>query len=578
VKNPIITLGLTAFLLSAGFLACQKYSSSNSGASTNVFPPDVMVTASVQGRVVDQGGVPVAGATVSSGTASTSTDVNGVFTFRNISLSSRFGYIQAAKSGYFTGSRSIATNGAESNFITIQLITRAETGNFPAASGGKIMVYSGDTVSFAPSSVVAAATNTAYTGTVHVFATYLNPTNDNFLKYMPGDLRGINTAGTEVTLQSYGMMDVELRDDAGNKLQLASGQSATLTLPIPDALQSSAPSTIPLWYFNDSTGRWMQQGSATRQGNNYVGTVGHFTWWNFDVIYVPHNFKAHVRDQAGNPVAYMHAVLYANNAPLFSGYTDSTGYIKGWLPDGVEGQLKLVTECGNILGGVNVGPALADVDLGTITVTIPQTGLTVTGTVVDCFNNPVANGYVNVYIDGLNYRAGVTNGKFTLSLTRCYNGNATAQITAGDLGTAQQGGTVTQNDVQPGTLDVGTLSACGTTINQFLTITVNGNTYSNTTSANLQYSSGRFFSSGAPYTDFTIQGLTGPGTWYPSSLHLFAGGHAFGLAGANVLQCNISNFGAVNQFITGTLNGNVYDSTSQAATLLTGSFKFIRTN
>ncbi|HLZ89143.1 MAG TPA: carboxypeptidase-like regulatory domain-containing protein, partial [Puia sp.] len=281
MKKPPVSLALALLFLAAGFIACQKYaSSSNSSTSTNPFPAEVTVTASVQGRVVDENDIPVEGATVTSGTASTSTDINGIFTFKNISLSSRFGFVKASKTGYFTGSRSVATDGGESNFVSIQLIPRNETGNFAAASGGKIMVFSGDTVSFSPSSVVNAVTNAAYTGTVHVFATYLNPTNDNLTKYMPGDLRGISTSGKEVALQTYGMMSVELQDDAGNKLQLASGQQATITMAIPDLLQSTAPATIPLWYFNDSTGRWIQQGSATRQGNNYVGSVGHFTWWN----------------------------------------------------------------------------------------------------------------------------------------------------------------------------------------------------------------------------------------------------------------------------------------------------------
>jgi len=110
VKKPIVTLAFLAAALLAGIFACKKYSStSGTNTSEPVFPPDVTVTASVQGRVVDQDGIPVAGATVTSGSATTSTDINGVFKFTNISLSSRFGNVQAAKAGFFTGSRSIAT-------------------------------------------------------------------------------------------------------------------------------------------------------------------------------------------------------------------------------------------------------------------------------------------------------------------------------------------------------------------------------------------------------------------------------------------------------------------------------------
>jgi len=464
MKKPITALTLALLALSAGFFACQKYgSSSNSSTTDNTFPPEVMVTASVQGRVVDQDGIPVSGATVTSGSASTSSDINGLFTFKNISLSSRFGLVQVSKPGYFTGSRSIVTAGAQSSFVTIRLITRTETGNFAAPTGGKIPVFAGDTVAFGPGAIVTASTNAAYTGTVHVFATYLNPTNPNLSKYMPGDLRGISTEGKEVALKTYGIINVELRDDAGNKLQLASGQQATMTVTIPDSLQASAPATIPLWYFNDSTGRWIQQGSATRQGNTFVGTVGHFTWWNYDLIYVAQPFAGYVRDQYGNPVPHLYGVLYDNNdgEVLAASFTDSSGLIQGWVPNGRACTLKFVTECGNILAGANVGPAYYLVALGTINVTIPQTSLTLTGTVLDCSNNPVATGFVNVYIDGLTYRAGVTDGKFTLNITRCYAGSASAQLTAGDLTTNQQGSTTTISITQTGKVDAGTLSACG---------------------------------------------------------------------------------------------------------------------
>ena len=93
-------------------------------------------------------------------------------------------------------------------------------------------------------------------------------------------------------------MDVEMVDDAGNKLQLASGQPAILTFTIPDTLLSLAPASIPLWYFNDSSGRWIQQGTAVKQGNTYVGQVGHFTYWNCDAPMGTVNFKVHVVDQS----------------------------------------------------------------------------------------------------------------------------------------------------------------------------------------------------------------------------------------------------------------------------------------
>ena len=40
---------------------------------------------------------------------------------------------------------------------------------------------------------------------------------------------------------------------------------------------------MPLWYFDEQKGMWVEEGVATKQGNQYVGTVNHFTDWNCDI-------------------------------------------------------------------------------------------------------------------------------------------------------------------------------------------------------------------------------------------------------------------------------------------------------
>jgi hypothetical protein len=460
VKKPLVTLALLAVILTLGLIACQKYaSSSTSNTTSNNIPPDVIVTANLQGRVVDESGTPVEGATVKSGAASATTDVNGIFTFTNISLSSRFGYVQAFKSGYFTGSRSIVTSSGGSNYVNIRLIPQSESGSFLASTGGTVMVYAGDSVSFSDSAIVTAATNVAYTGAVHVFATYINPTNVNVLKYMPGDLRGIGADGKETALQTFGMMNVELQDDAGNKLQLASGKIATITMAIPASLQTVAPAKIPLWYFSDSTGRWMEQGAANRQGNNYIGQVSHFTFWNVDQPISTINFKLIVKDQFDNPLPHAFVDFTTPTGDYRGAYTDANGFISGPIPKGQSLVMEVVTECGNRVGGMNVGPALQDVDLKTLTVNMTTSDLTLSGKVVNCSANPVDSGMVNIIVDGLDYRAIVTKGTFTLPITRCYNTTVPIQLTPTDL-TAQQTGSASTITAGNGKIDAGQLSTC----------------------------------------------------------------------------------------------------------------------
>ena len=569
------------------FFACNKTSNSDYGSGTNTNPNNIpaekTVTASLQGRVVDDKGVPVQGAAVSSGSAVAVTDVNGVFTFSKISMSSRFGFVKVNKSGFFTGSRSIITNPGASNYVSIQLVPRVLTASFGAAAGKKVLVKNGDTADFTGSSFVNASTNAVYTGNVNVYATYLDPTDANLYKYMPGDLRGIGKDGNETALQSYGMLGVELQGDAGEKLQLASGKTAVLTWAIPTALQATAPATIPLWYFNDSSGRWIEEGSAVKVGNSYVGQVGHFSYWNCDAASGTVNFKVHVKDQHGNPLAYTYIQFQSQVWGTRGGYTDSTGFAQGLIPRGQSLVMQVVTECGNMLAGANVGPAVSDQDLGTVTVTIDHADIVVKGTVVDCSLNPVDSGFVSVHIDGLNYNAAVVKGAFMLPVTRCFSSSTTALLTPADLKTSQQGSQVSVAVNSADTINAGQLTACGVSIDQFIQFSIGSNTYNLTAppdnlSENV-YSGITYIigsnSGGSPTIRMQFGQLTGTtGTALDSVYASTPTGYYMGA----YLNCTITSFGPVGGVIEGNFTGPVYGGSPGGQQTISGSFKVKRTN
>src|SRR5690606_18628483 len=133
----------------------------------------------------DKDGIPVQNAKVISGEETTLTDINGVFSFTDIKLSTRFGYVKVEKDGYFTGSRSIITTPSSSNFIEIELMQRILKGNFSASGGGVVTVENGQTVSFEASSIINEQTGSDYTGEVKVYASYIDPTNPSFNLRMP---------------------------------------------------------------------------------------------------------------------------------------------------------------------------------------------------------------------------------------------------------------------------------------------------------------------------------------------------------------------------------------------------------
>jgi len=587
MRKTLLTLTVTTIFIVA-FIACSKYKDTSPPVPGNSLPEEKQVVASLQGKVVDEKGVPVAGASVSSGETSTSTDANGVFSFSSISMSSRFGYVKVVKQGYFTGSRSILTAAGSANFVSIRLIPRTSRGSFSATSGGNIDVETGDAVAFDASSIVNVATGAAYTGTVHVYASYLDPTSADVSQRMPGDLRGIDVNGKETLLQSFGMMVVEMEGDGGEKLQIAGGKKATISMKIPEGLKGSAPATIPLWHFNDTTGRWIEQGVATRKGDAYVGEVSHFSWWNCDAPTGAVSFHVRLKDAHGNPLAYTYLRFSSPTLGTRGGYTDADGSASGLIPKGEVLKMEAMNSCGSTYFGVNIGPALSDQELGTLTVTDERAVLTLTGTVVDCNDGVVDSGYVQAMVDGLSYRARVVKGSFSLAMPRCANEAADAMLVVGDYKTLQQSNSVSVR-VTSGIIDAGKLTACGSDINQYFNITFKGQTYNMTVAPDsacyyedpnsyyLFLVDQNYNSYGFSYL-WWIHGdeFSGPGTYLTSGYLTINGVYYTHPAHDETSpKCIVKTFGAVNEFITGSINGQYKDSTGTWFPL-TGDFRVKR--
>jgi hypothetical protein len=440
------------------------------------------ITATVQGNIVDENGQPASDVEIKVGNKSVLSDAKGFFRINNAALDKNAAMVTAQKSGYFKAFRTFsATNSV--NYIKIKLIQKTSAGTINAASGGSVTLPNGSSIALPANGVVKASGSTAFAGDVLVYAAYIDPTQEDISQTVPGSFMATDKNDKRVVLTSYGMMAVELESNSGEKLQIASGSKATLTAPIPSSILSSAPATIPLWYVDEATGVWKEEGTATKNGNNYVGEVTHFSFWNYDISANAVMLTLTIKDNEGVPFTHALVQLSLQNGWSGStgGYTDSSGTVSGWVPDNVSMLLEVLDPCNNAVYSQVIGPFNQNANLGVITVSISNAAslLTIKGKLKNCSNAVVTNGYALINFENVSRYVSVNNaGEFSMSMVRCPAGTGTAEIIAVDETTQQQSAVHTIAVAATGTTNAGEISACGVASNQFINYTIDGSPFS----------------------------------------------------------------------------------------------------
>ena len=469
-----------SFLFAVAIItSCKK--NADAVATDNGNPPDLSnkVKSSASGFVTDENDNAVNLTTVQVGATIVTTDKYGYFEVKNVDVVKDAAVVTVTKTGYFKAIKTYMAEEGKAAFFRIKLMPKTNAGTINAATGGVVTLTNGLSITMPAGAVVNATTNSVYTGTVNVTAKWLDPTAVDLSSIMPGDLRGINTNGNVQLLTTYGMAAIELTGSGGELLQIATGKKATLSLPIPSSISSSAPATIPLWYFDEAKGLWKEEGSATKTGNNYVGEVGHFSFWNVDVPGNFVQFDCTVKTTAGQPVqnAFVKITVINNPANSRGGITDTSGYVRGAIPANAQLLLEIFVApfCTTVVYSQIFTTTNLNLSLGTITVNNPAYQANVIGTVTTCANTPVTNGYIIVNRGNQYYRYNITMGNFLFNTVLC-SPSENISIIAEDISNLQQSIPYIFT-INSGNNVIGNIQACGITAQKSLLYTVNGVPY-----------------------------------------------------------------------------------------------------
>ena len=244
----------------------------------------------VWGTITDAQGNPLSGVLVQSGDCSILSDQAGYFYLERIDNNNDRPIVKFSKDGYFSVVRSCYL-GFETNYgwdVAMSSKNGASTASARFNSSDSRKLDTGTmSVTLPANAYYDKTSGNPYNGTVNAEIFYLSPEADRFTSLMPGgDLaatRSFNrSGGDDEVLVSYGMVNIQLTDSNGNQLEL-NGSPAEVNFPTPPSMTADAPDTMPLWYFDETRGIWVNNGEATRNADgNYVGLVSAADWWNID--------------------------------------------------------------------------------------------------------------------------------------------------------------------------------------------------------------------------------------------------------------------------------------------------------
>jgi hypothetical protein len=461
MKKLISFLALIS--LSAFFIySCQKDKTYQAGESNNL-------RTTVTGIVLDESNAALSGVTVTAYGQTTTTNQYGTFVLKNLNANKDRCVLEFSKTGFFKRSHGFIAAGNTVNYVRIILLSNTSSQNFSSSTGGTVSLTDGSSAEFQPNSFVTSDGN-AYTGTVNIAIKHLSPDDANFGFMIPGgDLLGKNLNDEDVALITYGMLGVELTGSSGEPLQLAAGSPATLTFSIAASQLSSAPATIPLWYFDETTSLWKEEGTANKVGNNYVGTVSHFSWWNCDVGANSPIIKGKVVDCNGIPIPNI--VVTVNGWATI--VTNQNGEWQGQVPAGITFTVQVLMINNSWLtqdSQIEYVSALSNNQVFTVPDLVVPCNTRVIGTIKSC-SGEATDGSISVSNGSIFIYQYITNGAFNLM---------TPENTQMDLYAINSNFNYTQTITTlayPNNLNVGNLLLCDTLLQYDNSFYIDGGGY-----------------------------------------------------------------------------------------------------
>lgn len=571
-------------------ISCKKNLHPDEEIIQVVPEPGKPVSVSIAGRVLDQNQRPVEGATISAGTLTVKSDLNGEFLVKDASIVADSAIVRIVKAGYFDGIRSFLAVEDRIHSVVIELNPRSETGRFTASVGGNVPLASGGNLNFQANSIIRVADQQPYRGVVAVHSAFIDPTSDGFENRMPGNLRAINERGREQFLESFGMMAVELKTESGEELQLDPAFPATIQFPIPSSLLSVAPNSMPLWFFNENNGYWIEEGTVVKKGMLYEGKVSHFTYWNCDI---PHDrifYRTHLVDGDGSPLSNV-KVNISDPTSNLKGYvlSDNTGEVYFALPKDRLLELEILNKCGTPIFNSTIGPFARSTDEKPIRIESPALRpIVFEGAANNCEGNPVANGFAILSVGNSFTTAAIKDGQFKVVYMACTPEAISFELVLVDNETGA-GHTIVEQVFSLPTYEAGTVELCNSVdVGEFVEINVGRTIYNFTEPDNLfsytRSNGNNILTARHKVLERSVSihfNDTIPGQYTGNASNVIFIDKDMRQATlyrteTDTLLINVQSFGMLGDYIVGDFVGSISDTFNELTVMISGKFRVRR--
>lgn len=406
---------LFSVLILAVLSSCRKDSDITKVIDTQDPIPTKNVESSITGRVFGEGNIPLENTTIEINGKNYTTNQDGFYFINNTPLNANGNYISAVKDGYFAAGKFTFARLGNTDNVDIYLQKKTEIGNFNSSESKKVD-FNGGYVIFQPNSIIDANGN-VYSGNVKVLAKSINP---NDLYQVPGDFRGVSADKNSFFANIFNISAIELQGTSGQKLNINASKPATIGLNIINNA-ANKPSAISLSYFDEKTGNWVEEGTANLEGSTYVGKVSHFTFWAASQLKKYFKISGQVVNDQNEVLSNFKVRITSSTQGFAEDKTNNQGYFDGFVPADEALKLEIIDNCGNSIFSQSINALTADLDLKAIKVVL-KNDLNISGTLVDCNNNPVKNGLIYILNSSggtLSTQKTASDGTFNIHYNNC---------------------------------------------------------------------------------------------------------------------------------------------------------------